>query len=182
MLILIILWTRPRSCPTVWLIFYALEIAIETSFITSGVAKDKLYIFAHGIVVFASCASIFVIFSMPLTPFNLSSDQVSVVGSVPSHRHRSPEDNLTLWQFLTVSWLAPMLAIGPQRSLNEEDVWMLAYQFQHTRLHEHFRRLQGSVLSRVLTANIIDLLMVSLIGILRLVGGQYVQISSFSVC
>jgi hypothetical protein len=135
------------------------------------VARGKFYIFSHGIVAVVSCASIFVIVAMPLTPFTLSSDQVSVVGSIPSHQHRSPEDNLTLWQFLTVSWLGPMLAIGPKRTLNEEDIWILAYQFQHTRLHEQFRKLKGSVLSRILTANIIDLFMVSLIEILRLVSG-----------
>jgi hypothetical protein len=144
---------------------------VETSFITSGVAQGKLSIFSHGIVVVVSCASIIAIIAMPFTPFTLSSEQVSVVGSIPSHRHRSPEDNLTLWQFLTVSWLAPMLATGTKRTLNEEDIWTLAYQFQHARLHEQFRKLKGCVLWRILRANNIDLFTVSLLGILRLIGG-----------
>jgi hypothetical protein len=172
----------PRSCPFTWLIFYALEIAVELSIMTNGATKGKLYFFCHGVVAVASCASIFVIVTMPFTPNNVSSDKVSGVGSIPSHQHRSPEDNLTLWQFLTVSWLAPMLALGPKRALKDEDVWTLAYQFQHKRLYEQFRKLKGSVLSRILRANIIDLFMVSLIGILRLAGGWYARISTFPVC
>jgi hypothetical protein len=161
----------PSSCPTTWLIFYVLEIIVKLSFMTSGVTKHKIYFFWHGIIVIASCASIFVIFTMPFTPIKFSSEIFSVVGSIPSHQHHSPEDNLTLWQFLTVSWLAPMLALGPKRALKVEDIWMLPSEFQHTRLHEQFRKLKGSVLARILRANIIDLFVVSLIGILRLVSG-----------
>jgi hypothetical protein len=181
MLVFLIMVSRPRSSLTTWLIFYAMGIVVEFSFMASGVAMGKLRLFCHGVVAFTSSASIFVIITMPFTTTNSSPDKVSVVGSTPSHRHRSPEDNLTLWQFLTVSWLSPMLAIGPKRALNEEDVWTLAYEFQHTRLHEQFQKLKGSVLSRILRANIIDLFMVSMIGILRLAGGLYVRILSLLI-
>jgi hypothetical protein len=182
MLLSLIMVIQPRSCPTTLLIFYALEIAVELSFMTSTLAKGNLDLFYHGAVAVASCASIVVIVTMSFTPIDLSSDSVSIVGSNPSHHHRSPEDNLTLWQFLTVSWLAPMLELGPKRALKDQDVWALAYQFQHTRLHEKFRKLKGSVLSRILRANVVDLFMVSLIGILRLAGSWCTRVSIFLVC
>lgn len=167
----------PRSRLTTWLIFYAVEMTVKLAFMTSGVAESKLYFVCHGVIVVASFASILVIINMPIKQINLSNDKVSVVGSSPSQQHQSPEDNLTIWQFLTVSWLAPILALGPRRALKDEDVWSLPYQFQHTRLHEQFQKLRGFVLSRILRANIIDLFMVSLIGILRLAGGLYAQTS-----
>ncbi|OAT07043.1 ATPase [Blastomyces gilchristii SLH14081] len=63
--------------------------------------------------------------------------------------------------------MAPLIAAGKRRQLNEEDVWFLPFEFQHHRLHERFSRLKGSVLSRVLQANGIDLLILTLIWFVR---------------
>jgi hypothetical protein len=171
MLVFLTMVSNPKSCPTTWLIFYVLEMVVKITFMTSGVIKDKFSFFIHGVIAIASFASIIALVTMPFKPTILSSDAISAVGSTPSHQHRSPEDNLTLLQFLTISWLGPLLDIGPKRVLKDEDVWKLPYQFQHTRLHEQFQRLTGSVLSRIVEANIIDLFMTSLMGVLRLAGG-----------
>ena len=63
---------------------------------------------------------------------------------------------MALWQFLTSSWVSPIIRIGRKRQLNEGDVWQLAYEFQHRRLHEKFRDMKGTVLQRLLQANGID--------------------------
>jgi ABC-type multidrug transport system fused ATPase/permease subunit len=58
--------------------------------------------------------------------------------------------------------MAPLISIGRNRTLQEEDVWFLGYQFQHKRLHEKFRRLRGSVISRLLQANGIDIFILTI--------------------
>ena len=168
-----IIASRPRSCPTVWLLFYFFEIVVETAFITSRAAKSRSSTYCHSIVIAVSCASIFVITTMPFRAVALPPEDVSAVGSTPSDKHRSPEDNLKLWQFLTVSWMAPLISMGNKRTLNEEDIWTLAYQFQHARLHEQFRRLKGSVVWRLIKANGVDFFVITITGLLGLVCGLY---------
>lgn len=99
-------------------------------------------------------------------------------GKVPSEDLASPEDNLTLWQFLTVSWMWPMISIGKTRILNENDVWQLSYQFQHQRLHEKFQRMKGSVLGRLCRANIIDFFIISFLALFTLIAGMSCTVNS----
>lgn len=105
----------------------------------------------------AAIGSILVILMMPLRDPSLPSSDISKVGEIPSSQRRSPEDNLRLWEFLSVSWMGPMISIGKSRQLHEEDVWALGFEFQHKRLHETFRQLKGSVIRRLLRANGIDI-------------------------
>ena len=108
---------------------------------------------------------------MPFRQQSISVVEISAVGQKPSSDFRSPEDNLRLWQFLTVSWIAPLLSIGRKRQLNEPDVWQLGFGFQHHRLHEKFRCLRGSVLVRVLKANGLDVLIISTIATVQMLCG-----------
>jgi ABC-type multidrug transport system fused ATPase/permease subunit len=87
---------------------------------------------------------------------------ISGVGDAPTSDLRSPEDNLRLWQFLSVSWMFPMIRIGKTKTLNEEDVWFLAYEFQHRRLYEKFSTLSGTVVRRLLKANGLDICILTL--------------------
>jgi hypothetical protein len=120
----------------------------------------------------AALGSIASILRMPIRDPNLPNDQISPAFEVPDPRLRSPEDNLTLWQFMTVSWMAPLISLGATRQLNDQDVWSLSYEFQHRALHNAFRALHGSVLRRVLVANRIDLIIVSLLGIVELLASM----------
>lgn len=104
---------------------------------------------------------------MPLRDPDLSSDGISPPFEHPTSQLRSPEDNLTLWQFMTVSWMTPLICLGSTRQLNNEDVWSLAFEFQHSVLHESFKELKGSVARRLLTANGLDLVIISLLAILE---------------
>ncbi|KAK4236530.1 P-loop containing nucleoside triphosphate hydrolase protein [Achaetomium macrosporum] len=83
----------------------------------------------------------------------------------PNYNVRSPEDIITLWQWMTVSWMAPLIKIGYKRQLHNEDVWFLAYEFQHSRLHELFREISGTVFVRLLKANGLDLLITTALGV-----------------
>ncbi|KAK6401580.1 hypothetical protein LTR95_019171, partial [Oleoguttula sp. CCFEE 5521] len=72
---------------------------------------------------------------------------------------------MTLWQFMSVSWMTPLISTGSKRQLEDADVWQLGFEFQHRRLHDQFRRLRGTVMQRLLQANGIDLVIITLLGI-----------------
>ena len=106
---------------------------------------------------------------MPLRDPDLPSKEISQPPSEPTSSLRSPEDNLTLWQFMTVSWMTPLIRVGSKRQLQDEDVWHLPYEFQHQRLHDNFRQLRGTVIQRLVRANGIDLVILTFLGLLELV-------------
>lgn len=106
-----------------------------------------------------------VIFRMPMRHPELPSDDIGRPSHPPNAQVRSPEDDLTLWQFMTVSWMSPIISVGSKRQLNDEDVWSLAWEFQHKRLHDTFRQLKGSVVTRLFKANWIDLVLMCFLSI-----------------
>ncbi|EPS33175.1 hypothetical protein PDE_08137 [Penicillium oxalicum 114-2] len=165
--ILIVSW-RPRSCSIPMLIFFVLCLLVETILGTDSRTQGKISAIAHVVAGLAALMACFTILWMPFRRSSLSAIEISGVGQTPSSDFRSPEDNLRLWQFLTVSWMMPLISLGRKRQLNEPDVWSLGFEFQHSRLHEKFRRLRGSVLSRVLRANGLDVLILSCIAILQM--------------
>ena len=73
-----------------------------------------------------------------------------------------------MWQYMSVSWMAPLIKLGREKQLNEEDVWRLGYEFQHRLLHDSFRELKGTVLSRLIEANALDLVIISILSIIEL--------------
>ena len=129
--------------------------------INSGIPQNIREV-AHYVTLLTALSSNIVILVMPFRDPSLPVADISPVGSRPNSDTRSPEDSLRLWQFLSVSWVAPLISIGKKRQLNEEDVWHLAFEFQHKRLHENFRQLRGTVVRRLLQANGIDVFIIML--------------------
>ncbi|KAI9685108.1 MAG: hypothetical protein M1820_010837, partial [Bogoriella megaspora] len=146
----------PKTAPASMLAFYVAEIALLTPgiFIAGTLHVQQIF---EIIVVVVALFAIFTILCMPLREPSFSTEGISPAFSQPTSALRSPEDNLTLLQFMTTSWMAPMIAVGLKRQMNDEDVWFLAYEFQHKKLHERFRLLKGSVIRRLLSANGIDI-------------------------
>lgn len=87
----------------------------------------------------------------------------------PSSVDPSPEDNFSIWQFMTVSWLNPLIRLGHDRQLEDSDVWQLPAAFQHEGLHYRFRELKGTVIRRLIKANYIDIIILTVLGIFELV-------------
>ncbi|KXT12621.1 hypothetical protein AC579_4220 [Pseudocercospora musae] len=110
--------------------------------------------------------TILLVLTMPFRDPLLPSKDISMPSTTPSSALRSPEENLSVFQFMTVRWLIPMLNVGSKRQMEEEDVWSLPYDFQHRRLHENFRTLRGTVIQRLIRANAIDLIIVTTIGVM----------------
>ena len=148
------------------------EIAFVTVYDADGSVLATHYV--TGVTALIGCV---IILAMPLRAPSLPCIDIGGVGQEPSSKLRSPEDNLRLWQFLSVSWMAPLISIGRSRQLQEDDVWFLGFEFQHRRLHEKFRKLKGSVIGRLLHANGIDILIITTIAIVQMVCGLSLNVS-----
>ncbi|KAJ6114370.1 hypothetical protein N7486_000148 [Penicillium sp. IBT 16267x] len=160
---------KPRSCSIWMLAYFSLTFVVEIILAAHTDARSRVKMIASYISAMAALAACSTILLMPFREGSLPGSGISAVGEAPSSMLRSPEDNLRLWQFLTVSWMAPLIALGRKRQLNEPDVWFLGFEFQHKRLHEKFRRMKGSVLGRVLKANSLDVLIISAVATVQLV-------------
>lgn len=118
----------------------------------------------------AALLSLVVHVILPLRDPRLGSDGICRPFERPSSDLRSPEDDFTLWDWMTARWAGPLLSIGMSRQIEAEDVWFLGYEFQHRHLHAAFSRLKGSVLARLLRANWIDIVILSLLAFVELFG------------
>lgn len=153
------------------LAFFITGLAVELSFIMNHDAYAVTRLPAYYVAGGAALGGCVTILLMPLREPSVPIYEIAAVGQPSSSDFRSPEDNLKLWQFLSVSWMAPLISIGKKRRLDEDDVWFLGFEFQHRRLHEKFRRLKGSVVGRLLHANGIDLVIVSTIALAMMICG-----------
>ena len=109
---------------------------------------------------------------MPLRDPELSNDNISAPYDAPSKKDRSPEDRLSPWLFMTVSWMNPLIHVGSKRQLEDDDVWALGHEFQHKGLHDKFRELKGSVVRRLLAANGVDLFILTSLALLEAACGK----------
>ena len=113
-----------------------------------------------------------IILCMPLRHLELPNQNIGRAYETPNHQLLSPEDNLTLCQFMTVSWMSPLISVGSVRQLNDEDVWSLPLEFHHRGLHDKFRELKGSVMRRLLAANGVDVIFIALLGVLETISSM----------
>ena len=126
----------------------------------------------EGLTIVAALIVILTIILMPMRNPHLPNEDIGSADSPPTDTLRSPEDSLTPWQFMTVSWMSTLISLGRRRQLNEADVWGLAYEFRHRYLHDAFRELRGSVVRRLLRANGIDLVILTFLGLIELAAGM----------
>ncbi|KAJ9299237.1 hypothetical protein DTO271G3_2859 [Paecilomyces variotii] len=159
---------RPSSCPASLLAYYLSVLIVELPFVLFIHSPTPFKLAARYGTIGIAAAACLTILLMPLREPSLPCVKISPVGQPPSSDLRSPEDNLRLWQFLTVSWMTPLISTGRKRQLNEQDVWTLSFEFQHRRLHEKFRQLRGSVLARVFLANGLDVFLICAVAIVQM--------------
>ncbi|KAI9166446.1 ATP-dependent bile acid permease [Paramyrothecium foliicola] len=111
--------------------------------------------------------AIVVIGNMPLRDPSWDPTDIGNARQPPSYHVRSPEDNLTLFQFWTMSWVYPLAKVCRNREITVEDVWQLPYDFQHSRLYVAFRDLEGKLLYCLIEANGLDLFVSTVLGIIE---------------
>ena len=163
---------RPRTSPGSLLPFYFTALAVELLSILSAGLPQRARDICHYVAFTAAFCCVIVILAMRLRNPSLPVADISPVGDIPSNKTRSPEDNLRLWQFLSIYWMNPLITLGKKRTLNEEDVWRLAYEFQHKIIYERFRVLQGTVVKRLLKANGLDICILTMSTTVGVVAGS----------
>lgn len=162
-----VLVDRPKAAPISTLVIVISIAATQLTLQLNQKSKLSTQDLPNVLAIFSAFGAIAAISCMPFRNPELPSEKISAPFDPPSSAQRSPEDLLTPWQFLSVAWMNPLISIGSQRQLNDEDVWSLGYQFQHKGLHERFRELKGSVVRRLLAANGIDLVILTALGLLE---------------
>lgn len=152
---------------SIWLVqpFLLLKASASQTRLISPIIIDTLA---------AMCVTVSLL-RMPLRDPSLVSSNIGSQSYPPSSDLRSPEDDLTIWQFMTVSWMSPLIGVGSKRQLNEEDIWSLGHQFQHRLLHDRFADLKGSVTRRLLAANGLDLVITSSLAVLESAASRYIN-------
>ena len=167
---------KPRTTPVSVLITFSSYVVCQSVVMASHEHWSKTEMGLDITTLILSVLAVLVILMMPLRDPSLPSCSISKPFTDATASLRSPEDNLTLWQFMTVSWMTPLIRTGFKRQLDDGDVWKLGFEFQHRGLHNNFRRLRGTVMQRLLTANGIDLVIITALGILETVLGFAVPV------
>lgn len=159
---------RPRATPGAVLILQgALFFTQLVLFSTVLYVTSNQGIFIWAVEMAVPVASLLFLVNMPLRDPLLASGDICPPHQTPTSGLRSPEDNFTLWNWMSVSWMGPTVTTARARQLHDEDVWTLPLEFQHSRLHRQFRDVKGSVLVRALKANAPDLILTTLLNVVE---------------
>jgi hypothetical protein len=171
----IVVAKRPRTASTALLLLFStllvahlLVLSHAPHVATSPRAQDIPSV----LVPIAALAGVIVVLNMPFRDPMLPSNDISPIYGIPTVKLRTPEDNLTPWQYMTVSWMKPLIQEGYKRQLDDEDVWDLPFEFKHALLHRTFRVLPGSVTRRVFVANGMDVIRTTSMELVQLVASE----------
>ncbi|TQV92488.1 hypothetical protein V2A60_007173 [Cordyceps javanica] len=150
---------RPTSTPRLLLVQYAaMLLAAAAVYSAHFLDRDLLRLEPTQLarLVLAALA-LAAVCAMPMRDPAWDVADIGSAARPPSSLLRSPEDNLSLIRFWTVSWVTPLAALCRTREITEDDVWQLPLDFQHTRLYMVFREVRGRLLPCLIEANGLDL-------------------------
>ncbi|KAI1157091.1 ABC transporter [Nemania diffusa] len=157
----------PKRTPKTLLVIYVTSLACGLVALTASFDENHNVHILSVVTLGLALSTLLVILAMPMRDPTLDTAGIANNNNRPTSGLRSPEDSLSLWQFMTVSWLRPLISRGYKNQLNDEDVWLLPYEFQHRQLHTLFQELKGPVWLRLVLANGLDLFIISSLGILE---------------
>ncbi|EPE10834.1 hypothetical protein F503_05929 [Ophiostoma piceae UAMH 11346] len=161
---------RPRTVPGTVFVIHSITLTTQTALLF-GVPElsqwpgSLTWLAEMSITGLSLAVMMFMPMRDPLIGNGAENDKIATLFETPSLKNRSPEDNLNLYQWMTASWMAPMISLGNARQMNDEDIWHLPFEFQHARLYRLFHDVKGSVTTRIVTVNAPDLIITSLLGI-----------------
>lgn len=158
---------RPRKTPKTLLALFLTSLAgTLVASISTQTRADRTSILHLG-EIFIALGGIVIVLSMPMRDPLLGNEGIAGKHDAATVELRSPEDDVSLWQWMTVSWLKPLLRKGYKKQLDDSDVWLLPYEFQHARLHELFGALRGSPIKRLMLANGLDLMIITFLALVE---------------
>ncbi|KAF7303184.1 P-loop containing nucleoside triphosphate hydrolase protein [Mycena kentingensis (nom. inval.)] len=101
--------------------------------------------------------------TLPLQKTQPTTDIASPTDA-PSIALSMPEDNVTLWQWTTFSFVEPIFHRANKGTLNEEDVWTLSPYFKHKNLFNKYLKYRDahpthSLIRFLLASNSLDLIL-----------------------
>ena len=168
--LLLLILDRPRSAPLGCMIILLSIFCTLLILQINADAPVRVQEIPNVLAIFTSLGAIILIMNQPINASTPEIDQVSKPFTTPTKDLRSPEDLITPWQYMSISWMSPLIKMGSKRQLNDEDVWALAKEFEHQGLHDRFRELKGSVIRRLLQANGLDLVILTVLEFIDLLG------------
>jgi hypothetical protein len=170
---LVLAFMRPRSCPAGLLAFYIPSIIIEAAEIHHDTFLSPRN-GGHQLAILLSIISALILLAMPMHVESKDCSPIAKVGAAPSSANRTPEDALSLYQFLTISWVKPLLDVGNTRQLQYEDLWRLPYSLQSHLLADTFRNVTGqSIIWRLMWANMMDYFVLALTALVDVLCSKY---------
>jgi hypothetical protein len=173
MLALLLIWKRPQTSPASLLLFYATVFIMDLAvLLRPPVAAHSTLLIIHGISALIAAISMVVLLIMPYCSQTWRAKGVATVGNAPTSAHRGPEDDLSLYQFLTVSWVGPLIWAGRNGNLDKSQVWRLPFQLRARRLHQAFCTLQGTISSRLCKTNRDDIVILIIVALAELGCGE----------
>jgi hypothetical protein len=162
---------RPTKSPY-WLIIFAMISATSTSLnlyheaIPASSSFNVIAAFISSLRLIDCLALLAICLSYPMQdirpgPKVAPADPKTTVQ--PSRDFTSPEDAVTLWNWLTFDYLEPLFRLSGKGRLNDEEVWDLPPAFKHANLFGKYLRLdavrpQQSLVWFLITSNSLDLI------------------------
>jgi hypothetical protein len=183
---LVLALTRPRSCPIGLMTFYVGSAVVEGAGLDYGTVvgigtftiMPDARTASHQLVLILSVASALILLAMPMRVESRDYSPIAKVGAVPTNADRTPEEALRLWQYLSVSWVSPLLRVGNTRQLQIEDIWRLPYTFQSRRLADAFRYVPGSsIFWRLVRASLMDSIVLVITSLVDVSCSEFLTIS-----
>src|SRR5436305_11480392 len=122
---------RPRTPPISLLILCSSISISQLILFTHCRSRFRLKDVLAALGLLAALGAVVLMLFAPLRSPRLPKYRICPTFQTPTSHLRSPEDNLTLLQFLTVSWMGPLISIDAARPLQDEDDRRLDSEFTH---------------------------------------------------
>ncbi|KAJ3895149.1 pleiotropic drug resistance ABC transporter [Lentinula edodes] len=156
-----VLFKKPATPPYFLILFASLHIFVSFFNLCSRTPEVSLWIGALNLVI--PVLFLWVAGTLPLrdTP---PGERIASKNDIPSVNMTCPEDNVTLWSWLTFSFVEPIFTVANEGTLNEGDVWSLSPYFKHKNLFNKYLGYQEkypthSLLRFLLVSNSLDLIL-----------------------
>ncbi|KAK7465464.1 hypothetical protein VKT23_005441 [Stygiomarasmius scandens] len=154
--------SKPPVTPPYLLISYAC-IHIILALFDIVLQSKRASVAFDAVVILAASAFVWVCGTLPLqaVPPGIT---IARPKDIPSVYLTSPEDGVNLWQWLTFSFIEPILDVAQKRTLNDEDVWKLPPFFAHKNIFKkcldyRTQHPKHSLLRFLLVSNSLDLIL-----------------------